>query len=228
MSKSYNKLTELPENKKKSEIVRKPSKKPSIAKPDFATTPSPRQSLKQIKTKEEEDEHELLSLLEKFQLDTNVDADELAEYPNRPRFFSKLSVEGQSALLKTYEDTIVNELKYIFPTLTNVPRVATSKFRKIIPTESQDEINVSNPSKKAVRIESFMKVSPFSLSRSDPIFKEHQLTVSQQLEIAQQILDLLNKIKKSRLRGSNTTESIECLKTYVAFANIWTKYFRLS
>jgi hypothetical protein len=234
ISKSYNKLLDLSTNTKLSGNISQQEAKNAdtkIKSESFLSTPSPLQTLQSLKPNnpKNDEEDELMSLLKQFKLNTDVDADAIADYPNRPRFFSKLSVEGQSALLKTYEDTIVNELKFIFPTLTeSMPRITTSKFRKILPIESHDKLSISNPPKKTVRIESFMKVSPFSLTANDPIFKEHQLTVSQQLEIAQQILDLLGKIKSARIRGSDTNESIECLKTYVAFANIWTKYFRLS
>ena len=170
--------------------------------------------------------------------------DVFRERPKQPRLLANLSSEGQYALMKTYEDTIANEIIKLHPNLSiYIPRVLTSKFRKrtnlpknlkFLSTrlENLSENNSETPISVASPIKPLNKQNSFSLNSlptmpEDVNFIEHKLLMSQQLEIAQEILDLIRKNKGEYITSKNTNNNLDVLRAYAAYVKIWAKYFRL-
>lgn len=140
--------------------------------------------------------------------------DEFKSKPVNPRMFSQLSIEGQYALMKTYEDTIFNELLNLRPDLAPfMPRVLTSKF-KLRPKRCLPGV---------------IKQGTYILpnKKEDPDLVDHQLSVSQQLEIAQEILDFIKKAKGDYVTSGELDDDMDILKTYASYCKIWSKYFHL-
>lgn len=188
---------------------------------------------------------DFISLVKRLQIHEGQtpQPDDLRQPPKAPRLLTNLSVEGQYALMKTYEDTIAEEITAMHPNLAvYVPRVLTSKFRKRIHppknlrflysradlTESCNSNNRDSPDgmPKLRKQNSFLN-QPFPTQPSDPNFNDHQLTVSQQLEIAQDILDLIKKNKGEYITSSELDENMDLYKAYASYVKIWTKYFHL-
>jgi hypothetical protein len=141
--------------------------------------------------------------------------DEFKSKPLNPRIFSQLSIEGQYALMKTYEDTIFNELLNLRPDLAPfMPRVLTSKFKL-------------RPRRRSLLGNA--KQNPFASSTNtdDSDLVDRQLSVSQQLEIAQEILDFINKAKGDYVTNNELDDDMDILKTYASYCKIWSKYFHL-
>lgn len=66
-------------------------------------------------------------------------------YSNKPRFGSLLSKDGQYALLKTYEDLIVNELQTLYPELKDhIQRTHTARFKETRSRHSSTSTTASN------------------------------------------------------------------------------------
>jgi hypothetical protein len=188
-------------------------------------------------TQQSKEVKEFISLVKRLQISENQTPlpEIYRQIPKQPRLLTNLSSEGQYALMKTYEDTIANEISTMHPNLAiYVPRVLTSKFRKrvVLPKnnrflnfanfDSRDTLVTATPLAKQ---NSFMQ-QPLP-TKNDPNFMEHQLIVSQQLEIAQEILDIIKKNKGEYVTTPNLDQNLDVLRSYAAYVKIWTKYFHL-
>jgi hypothetical protein len=157
--------------------------------------------------------------------------EKLRESPKYPRLFSNLSIEGQYALLKTYEDTIANLISESYPNLEPyIPRVMTAKFRKRPLAPKVSILHRLNPRRESTTSSKLKpRLSVFktpSLNSSHNIL-EHKLKVSTELEIAQEILDLVRLQKGEYVTGEKVNQKMDVLRTYAAFAKLWAKHFNL-
>jgi hypothetical protein len=148
--------------------------------------------------------------------------------------------------MKTYEDTIANEILKMHPNLSvYIPRVLTSKFRRRanIPKhlkflgnrlESLSESLSRETSLTLTKQNTFLQESNLDRAKmpkmpEDSQLTDHQILMSQQLEIAQQIMDKIKKNKGEYITSSKEdfNENLDILRAYAAYVKIWTKYFHL-
>jgi hypothetical protein len=189
-----------------------------------------------------------ISLVKKLQIKDGQTPlpDSLKKKPRQPRLLASLSSEGQYALMKTYEDTIANEILKMHPNLSvYIPRVLTSKFRRRtnIPKhlkflgnrlESLSESLSRETSLTLTKQNTFLQESNLDRAKmpkmpEDSQLTDHQILMSQQLEIAQQIMDKIKKNKGEYITSSKEdfNENLDILRAYAAYVKIWTKYFHL-
>ena len=210
-----------------------------------------------LDTEESNEIKKFISLVKKLQIKDGQTPlpDTLKKKPKQPRILTSLSSEGQYALMKTYEDTIASEILKIHPNLSvYIPRVLTSKFRKrahvpknlkflsnrLDSLSDNQSSSRDTPTSLSSPIKSFSKQNTFlhqsNLDREsipkmpdNPHFPEHQLLMSQQLEIAQQIMDKIKKNKGEYITSpkEDFNENLDILRAYAAYVKIWTKYFHL-
>ena len=204
-------------------------------------------------TEESSEIKKFISLVKKLQIKDGQTPlpDSLTNKPKKPRLLTSLSSEGQYALMKTYEDTIANEILKMHPNLSvYIPRVLTSKFRKRVNIPKHlkflsnrlDNLNDSLSRETSLSLQSqeksYSKQNTFiqesNLDRAkipkmpeDSQFVDHQILMSQQLEIAQQIMDKIKKNKGEYITNRDVNENLDILRAYAAYVKIWTKYFHL-
>lgn len=129
-----------------------------------------------------------------------------------PRFGSTLSRDGQYAIMKSLEDTIINEIESMYPECKGrISRTSTAQFRKSL---SQSSSYLAPPSSKDFAIDNklsdnlyYSKSELFSESDSretlPDIEIQKKMQVSQHIENAMEILD------KLRLKNKNIEKSIQ-------------------
>ncbi|CAF0812020.1 unnamed protein product [Didymodactylos carnosus] len=119
--------------------------------------------------------------------------------PSTPvHFVSTLSVDGQYAMMKTYEDTLFKEISNAYPTVATIlPRTKTSHFRKR-------------------RLLSPLKEQQQQLNK---LYETHQVT--EHIKQAQKILDDLDEIKVGKLDRFCMSKRKEPLGKYVQWQKTW-------
>ena len=125
--------------------------------------------------------------------------------PKITRFSSRLSVEAQYALMKTYEDMIHAELSVYYPNLVR----NTASTKKIVPVKSKHGKNHTIVAKKPVEPDNeASSTTNLKFYQGD---KPKKLRYTHYIETAHIILDSI-EIYKKNVRSAKNTHSIKWLE----------------
>ena len=161
------------------------------------------------------------------------------ELPVNPRFCATLSPEAQYAMMKCYDDILVENLKQSFPETKDLsPRVKTPLNSKVrLPEDTKD---IKDP-KKATPMNKAPKQHMDNLLPSTPLSqpnatigknktappKETQLRITGRFERAMDILDTLRESEGQLVTSRrHKSKDIKPLRHYNAWSNGWTKEFK--
>ncbi|CAF1069045.1 unnamed protein product [Brachionus calyciflorus] len=114
-----------------------------------------------------------------------------------PRFGSTLSKDGQYALMKSLEDTIVYEIESKYPEFKgSIPRTSTALYRKSLTASSEFNSNITKSSQESKYDDLYYSKSEFFETEPKESITESEL--NRRLLVTQHIdnaMDILDKIR---------------------------------
>lgn len=154
---------------------------------------------------------------------------ESANKIKNPRFGSMLSKDAQFALMKSLEDTIVNEIEKSYPELKNrIPRTTTAQYLKRKHSNCSTESSFDNGNSNNRNFNQLASSNSIeNLKYESEIFSEDngetsQLTkvklnddLNKQLAVSQQInsaMEILDNLRVGKLRKATTLSALSAAK----------------